>query len=126
MAMNAEKRHLNLVKATSWLLGATITISIVLGVLFTDAFMFRLSHWTDGLYSHPPVHDAWHATGESVTTLILASIGAGANLAMVITASSVLSSPATPKRSGAGGAIFFGVVGFLFCIAMLGYAPSMN
>ena len=126
MDASAQKRNVNLARATGWLLGITITISIVLGVLFTDAFMFRLSHWSDGFYAHPPVHDAWHARGECVTTLILASIGAGANLAMVITASSVLSSPATPKRSGAGGAIFFGVIGFIFCIAMLGYAPSMN
>ena len=126
MDASAQKRNVNLARATGWLLGITITISIVLGFLFTDAFMFRLSHWSDGFYAHPPVHDAWHARGECVTTLILASIGAGANLAMLITASSVLSSPATPKRYGRVAAYVCGFVGLVFCIAMLGYTPSMN
>jgi|GEM_PF-1828308 len=126
MDANAEKRHMRMARATGWLLGITITISIVLGFLFTDAFMFRLSHWSDGFYAHPPVHDAWHARGESVTTLILAGIGAVANLAMLITTGSTESSPAKPKRSGRVAAIVFGIIGLVFCVAMLAYAPSMN
>jgi hypothetical protein len=126
MDENAKKRPMQMARATWWLLGVTITISIVLGFLFTDAFMFRLSHWSDGFYVHPPVHDAWHASGESVTTLIFAGLGAAANLAMLITAGSIKSSPANPKRSGRATAIVFGIIGFIFCLAMLGYAPSMN
>ena len=113
-------------RATGWLLGIAITISIVLGLLFTDAFMFRLSHWSDGFYAHPPVHDAWHASGESVTTLILAGIGAVANLALLIMAGSVSSSPPGPESPSRTGAIIWGIIGLVFCIAMLGYAPSMN
>lgn len=126
MDESSEKRHVTMATATNWLLGITILISLVLGVLFTDAFMFRLSHWSDGFYSHPPVHDSWHATGERVTTLILAIAGALANLVLIGTAGSVSSSPAGPKKSIGVAGIVFGVIGFVFCIAMLGYAPSMT
>jgi uncharacterized membrane protein len=125
-SQNSENGDNRAARPIGWLLGITITISIVLGVLFTDAFMFRLSHWSDGFYADPPAHDAWHASGESITTVVLAIIGAAANLAMLTTASSIDSSPANPKRSSRRAAIVCGIIGLIFCLAMLGYAPSMN
>lgn len=58
------------------------------------------------------------------TYLLIA--GALANLVLIGTAGSVSSSPAGPKKSIGVAGIVFGVIGFVFCIAMLGYAPSMT